>query len=969
MAKFDNGPLERKSKRSLLIAVILSAGALLTGILIRYRRKQLTDTGRPAGKSFLQKIEGLSEQEAESRQDPELDNSLSFKPVRTRKEIWRENILSIFNLSLVGLALVQLLFGRPLDALLSLGVLALNIGINVFQEYFARRRLKDILDETRATVTVIRDQSTRSVDANELVIDDMVAIGPGDELLADGTIVYQENLLVDESMIGDGNRRTVKKQGDTVYAGAFCVSGHAVYQVEKIGSDRHITSLIENSGQTREQLTPIEIIIGNVLRVLLVVVILITGFLIYTYLNIDLPIPEDIFNEVAGIIFSIAPAGLFFMIIVTYAASTVDLARFGALVHRARSVEAMAQVNTICFSREGVLTGTKLELTLLPQGGAEEEISQARIQQMLGDYVRSAGMDNKITRTIQNNYPGSSRNTTDRAPYLSIDGWSAISVDDYDLSGTYLLGVPAAIEPYLQQSDPAPGKADAGEKNRGSGLRFRLGGFFRRSKDDSDPEASIPSFEGSEHNSAATDQADEETFEDVHDPQFDEEQKKPGFFKRLVSRISQLAQPDSLDFQVSPDDQSDPPIELIFAYYPEPSALSNEEGQPQFPIPLTQLAKLSFSEQERPESVPVIKNFNDAGIGVKIFAAGNQELSIELLKNAGLDDELLNYISGTDFSTMDEVEFIKAAEDNSIFLNLSPEQMGLVVAALRASGQYVAMVGDAVNDVPAMRQANLAAAYKGSSPASQSMADILLLENSLQVLNRVLDKGQRIVNGLLDILKLYLTQVFYLTLLILGVFIIGRGFPVRGIQLTIITTVTITIPSLGLTLWANPGVLHGNSLRKSLSHFIIPAAISIAIAGIVAFLSFHGEILERDYAHLALTYTLVFAGLLVVLFLRPPFRLLAGGASLSQDRRIYHMVIVLTILFFITVALSSAIPFLNDLLLLNWLDPLSDYVIIATIVIIWAVFLLLLWRIWRLPGMNIYGTDTTNPDHSLDTAP
>jgi len=969
MAKFDNGSLERQKRRNILIAVILAAVALLTGILIRYRNKQLTDSGQPAGKKFLHKIQGLSEEEAEARQDPELDNSLSFKPVRTRQEIWRENILSIFNLSLVGLALVQLLFGRPLDALLSLGVLALNIGINVFQEYFARRRLKDILDETRATVTVIRDQSTRSVDANELVINDMVAIGPGDELLADGIIVYQENLLVDESMIGNRNRRTAKKLGDTVYAGAFCVSGHAVYQVEKIGSDRHITSVIENSGQTREQLTPIEIIIGNVLRVLLVVVALLTGFLIYTYLNIDLPIPEELFNEVAGIIFSIAPAGLFFMIIVTYAASTVDLARFGALVHRARSVEAMAQVNTICFSREGVLTGTKLDLTLLPQGGVEEEISQARIQQMLGDYVRSAGMDNKITRTIQNNFPGSSRNTTDKAPFLSIDGWSAISVDDYDLSGTFLLGVPAAIEPYLQKSDLETGKAEESEKSRRSSFRSRLGGFFRRSKEDSDQESSAPDLEEPDHNSAAKDQAVDETIQDVHDPQFDEEKKKPGFFKRFVSRISQLAQPDSLDLQISPDDQSDPPIELIFAYYPEPSALSNDEGHPQFPIPLTPLAKLSFSEQVRPESVPVIKNFNDAGIGVKIFAAGNQEQSIELLKNAGLGDELLNYSSGTDFSTMDEVEFIKAAEDHSIFLNLSPEQMGLVVAALRASGQYVAMVGDAVNDVPAMRQANLAAAYKGSSPASQSMADILLLENSLQVLNRVLDKGQRIVNGLLDILKLYLTQVLYLTLLILGVFILGKGFPVRGIQLTIITTVTITIPSLGLTLWANPGVLHGNSLRKSLSHFIIPTAITIAIAGNVAFFSFQGDILERDYAHLVLTYTLVFAGLLVVLFLRPPFRLLAGGASLSQDRRIFHMVIVLTTLFFITVALSSAIPFLNDLLLLNWLEPLSDYVIIATIVIIWAVFLLLLWRIWRLPGMNIYGTDTTSPEHSLDTTP
>jgi len=942
--------------RNILIATILAAGALLTGILVRYRRKQLISGASPPIKTkLLEKIQGLSEDEVEARRQPDLDNSLSFKPVRTKREIWHENIFSIFNLSLVGLALVQLLFERPTDALLSLGVLGLNIGINVFQENFARLRLKDVLEETRPRVTVIRDRTTRSIDANELVIGDMVAFGPGDELLADGIVVHQDELVVDESMIGDRDRRAVKEQGDVVFAGAFCVSGHAVYRVEKIGSERYITKLVENSEQAQERLTPIEVIIGNVLRVLLFIVAVFTVGLIYSYLNVQLPIPVEVFNEIAGIIFSIAPAGLFFMIIVTYAASTVDLAKFGALVHQARSVEAMAQVNTICFSREGVLTGTKLDLEILPQGGTEESIQQARVQQILGDYVRSSAVNNKITRTIRNDFPGSARKTLDEAPYLSIHGWSAINFDDPDLSGTYILGIPAALEPYLSQAEPEDEQPQAEEPSQARKFSSRLGSIFRRSKDDQEGESEPAEQNDPVKISGNSGSDDNENRDESNVLEQDSAAKKPGLFKRFLTRVSQLAQADSLEEDVSPDEQSNPPIELLFAYYPDLSPLYDEEGRPQFPIPLTPLCQLSFSEQVRPESVSVIKSFHDDGIGVKIFAAERPNQIIELLMQAGLGEKLLNTISGADLSELDEQGFIHAAEDNGIFLHLTPEQMGMIVAALRAKGQYVAMVGDAVNDVPALREANLAASYKGSSPAAQSVADILLLENTLHVLNRVLDKGQRIVNGLLDILKIFLTQVSYLTLMIIGILIIGIGFPVRGIQLTIITTVTITIPSLGLTLWAKPGVLYGNSLRKSLSHFIIPAAITVSIAGIVTYFTFRESVLENAYSHLAVTYTLVFSGLLLVLFLRPPFRFLAGGAPLSQDRRIFKMVVVLTVLFFITVALSSAITFLGDLLLLDWLNPLNDYGIIATIVILFAASLLLVWRLWRIPGLEING--------------
>jgi magnesium-transporting ATPase (P-type) len=949
---------------NILIATSIAAGAFLAGILFwRWRKRHPRGVNRPVEKKLLQKISGLSESEAELRVQEGIDNTIHFKPTRSRREIWRENILSIFNLSLIGLAGVQLFFGRPLDALISLGVMLLNIGLNVFQEYFARLRIKDILQETRPRVTVIRDHTTRSIDADNMVIEDMVAIGPGDELLADGSIVHQEDLVVDESTLGDGDRRSTKEKGDQVYAGTFCVSGRAVCQVEKIGQDRYITGLIANTEEAKEELTPIETIINNVLRVLLIVVAFYTIFLIYSYLNISLPISDDFFNEVAGIIFSLAPAGLYFMIIVTYAASTADLAKVGALVHRARSVEGMAQVNTICFSREGVLTGMHIDLTLLSQSEEEEGFSKSRIQQMLGDYVRSSALDNQLTHAIQNVYEGNPRKVLDEAPFLSVHGWNAIAFDDPDLTGVYVLGIPAALEPYLSKETREKDQEEDGEPGQVRKLFSRVGGVFSRSSDDQS-EA-----EGAQSETSAI----PEPPVDEHTGSADgkkEEASKLGFFKRMINRVSQLAQPDEL--QAHDDDEpgisSDPPVELIFAYYPDPKPIFDQQGRPQFPIPLIPICQLSFVEQVRPEAVPVIRRFRKEGLKVKLFSSENPEQSVAIMEKAGLSDLSVASVTGTELAMLDGEEFSQVVSENGAFLQLAPDQMGAVVADLRAGGQYVAMVGDGVNDVPAMVQANLAVTYQTSSQAAQSVADIVLLENSLSVLERVLEKGQRIVNGLLDILKLYLTQVASLALLITAIQIIGLGFPIRGIQLTVITMVAITIPSLGLTLWANPGVLYGKSLRKSLSHYVVPAAITTAIAGTFAFFYFRNASLDRDYTHLAVTYVLVFTGLLVVLFLRPPFRILTGGAALSKDRRILYMVVVLTVLFFITVALTAAIPFLFDLLLIDWLHPVADFLIVGLIVLIWAVLLLVSWRVWRLEGIWEQPVEEASEEMTSDSA-
>jgi magnesium-transporting ATPase (P-type) len=940
---------------NILIATTVAAGTFLAGILFwRWKRRHPRGASRPIKKKLLQKISGLSESEAELRLQEGVDNTIHFKPARSRREIWRENVLSIFNLSLIGLALVQLFFSRPLDALISFGVLCLNIGLNIFQEYFARLRIKDILQGARPRVTVIREQTTRSIDVDKMVLGDMVAIGPGDELLADGTIVHQESMVVDESTLGDGSRRSAKDVGDQVYAGSFCVSGRAVFQVNKLGKDRYITGQIDTTKEAKEELTPIETIVNNVLRVLLVVVAFFSGFLIYGYLNITLPIPEDFFNEVAGIIFSLAPAGLYFMIIVTYAASTADLAKVGALVHQARSVEAMAQVNTICFSREGVLMGMRVDLKMLSQNEGNEGFAEGRIQQILGDYVRSSVLDNQLTRAIHDNYEGNPRKVLEEAPFLSVHGWNAITFDDPDLSGVYVLGVPAALETYLSKENRKREQTEAGEPGRARKLFSRLGGVIRRSEVEKDEAGQDQLHNDAQSQSeTVTDPGNSTSIDDDSVDAETEEKSKPGFFRRMINRVSQLAQPDGDQTQdgSAQDISSTPPLELIFAYYPDPKPIFDQGGKPQFPIPLIPLCQLSFVEQVRPEAVPVIRKFLAEGIHVKLFSSENSEQSIAILEKGGLSDLSLGGVTGSELAKLAGDDFSQAVSDNVAFLQLSPDQMGTVVADLRAKGQYVAMVGDSVNDVPALLQANLAVTYQNSSQAAQSVADILLLENSLRVLERVLEKGQRIVNGLLDILKLYMTQAFSLALLISAIQIIGFGFPIRGIHLTVITTVAITIPSLGLTLWAKPGVLYGKSLRKSLSHYVIPAATTIAMAGTFAFFYFRYASGDRDYTHLAVAYVLAFTSLLVVLFLRPPFKLLVGGAPLSKDRRILYMVVIIAILFLLTVALSTAILFLYNLLLLEWLSPITDFLIVGLIVLVWAIALLVTWRVWRLDGI------------------
>jgi cation-transporting ATPase E len=272
---------------------------------------------------------------------------------------------------------------------------------------------------------------------------------------------------------------------------------------------------------------------------------------------------------------------------------------------------------------------------------------------------------------------------------------------------------------------------------------------------------------------------------------------------------------------------------------------------------------------------------------------------------------------------------------------VTPEQAGQVVEALRDQGEVVTAVGDRVNDLMAMRQAHLSVTRQSSSPAVLSVADIVLLKDSPQALRTVLDKGQRIGNGLFDILKLYLVQISYLGLLILAIWGTGMGFPYQSKQGSLIAIASVILPSVGLSLWAPPGVVPRTRLGWLLAGFVAPAAVTMSVAGVLVYRLFLDRSGDMAYAQLALTWMLTISGLVLVVLLRPPVRPKVAGDERSGDWRPTALVLVLLVLLFIV----ASIPLADQVFGLKHLHEPLDYIVILLAVLAWVVTTLLVWRV------------------------
>lgn len=412
---------------------------------------------------------------------------------------------------------------------------------------------------------------------------------------------------------------------------------------------------------------------------------------------------------------------------------------------------------------------------------------------------------------------------------------------------------------------------------------------------------------------------------------------------------------------------------LVFGHNPTQASLHNDAGEPVLPA-LQPLAVVAFSDELRPRLRETLAGFVENGIRLKVISGDNPATVAALARQAGLPGDL-KYMSGLEIDALDDAALRQRVDEITVFGRITPQQKERLVDALRANGHYVAMIGDGVNDVLSLKKANMGISMQSGSAATRAVADMILLNDSFGALPSAFTEGQRIINGMSDILRLFLSRVLYVALLILAVSVIGIGFPFIPKHVSLLVLLTVGIPTFALAVWARPGTKGRSSILREVLHFVLPAGASIFLFGlavyIVAFylnalqlmpLNISPEEIENFQRYAGITYDIsqketyvleaslliaqtaltvfsTFSGLLLIVFVEPPTPFFEGGDRLSGDWRPTLLAGALLLVFFAILLIEPLRRFFEIIPL-----PPTAYLVISAITILWAFLLRAAWR-------------------------
>ena len=283
-------------------------------------------------------------------------------------------------------------------------------------------------------------------------------------------------------------------------------------------------------------------------------------------------------------------------------------------------------------------------------------------------------------------------------------------------------------------------------------------------------------------------------------------------------------------------------------------------------------ALIVLEETLRPDAAETIAFMRSQEVDLKLISGDARETVTAVAHAVGVP-EGVGVIEGPQLPT-DRGGLADAAERNTVFCRITPDQKKQLVAALARSGRFTAMIGDGVNDVPALKQARLAVAMGSGSQITKGVADIVLLRDQFSMLPRAVAEGRRIARNIHRLGRLYVTKSVYAAFLIVLAAIFNFTFPFLPRQLTVAALITIGIPSFFLALAPSEGPLYRGRLLKALAAFAVPAGVSMGIASLLSFFFVDGVFGGTlDEGRTAATTTLIVLGLcFIVLLERGPGR-------------------------------------------------------------------------------------------------
>jgi P-type E1-E2 ATPase len=603
------------------------------------------------------------------------------------------------------------------------------------------------------------------VDVPDVVPGDLVLVGAGDQVVADGVVVRSDSLGLDESILTGESEPVTRAVGQSLRAGSFAVEGSGGYVAEAVGRDTYAERLTGEAREFRHPRSPLERALDRLILVLTAVMVPLGALLLWSLIEQDVPFRESVETAVAAVI-TIVPEGLVLLTGITYAVATLRMTRRGALSQQLNAVESLASADTVCLDKTGTLTEDRLRVVALePADGTDE----GELSVLLGRYAASSPSRNATLEAIAGAYPGTAEPVRDGVPFSSRRRWSGLSMG----GRTFALGAPE---------------------------HFPLGG-------------------------------------------------------RLEVRARQEAERGRRV--------------LAFAVGDEPLGAPGPESPP--PAGLRPLGLIALAEELRPDARETVAFLLEQGIELRVISGDAPATVAAIAADAGIPLRG-EPVDGRDLPP-DDARMRELARESTVVGRISPEGKRRFVEALAAEGRYVAMVGDGVNDVPALKAARLAIAQGSGAQMARAIADLVLVKGGFAAVPAMIAEGRKLLRNLQRVAKLFVAKSALAAFLILTVGISSESYPFLPRHLTLASAITIGIPAFFLALAPSSGPWRPVRFLRELASFAIPAGTAAGLGIVAGFLMSINLIdMSELRARTVATTVLVAVGLYLVIVLEASSR-------------------------------------------------------------------------------------------------
>ena len=690
---------------------------------------------------------------------------------RTYKQIILENTLTFFNFLNIAL-LVLVLFVRSYKNSMFMGIILINTVIGIIQEIRAKKTIDKLAILTESKTVVLREGKKWSISTEKLVLDDLIFLKTGDQVPADvkvleGTVEVNESLLTGES------DNLSKSQGDELFSGSFVTSGEACCQVIHVGKDNYASQITSEAKEFKRHNSELRNSLNAILKVIRIIIVPLGAMLFYKqYMIVGDTLKDSVVNMVAAVL-GMIPEGLVLLTSVALTLGSMVLATKKTLVQELYCIETLARVDTLCLDKTGTITeGTMKVEDVQLYDTAQTTVVQhtAKFDPETGEPVQNVSALKPEVTVSAEKENGQIQETVNSETVSQEERQKLQEID-------HIMGNMMSV---LHDQNAT---ADALRKRFPSRNDLKL---IHAIPFSSDRKYSGAVFEG---RGTYLMGAAQFLF-----PEGNEE---------LLEHCSSYAQEG---------------YRILVLAHSEQETKGTER-----PTGLEPLGLFLITDVIREEAPDTLAFFDSQGVDLKVISGDDPVTVSAIAKKAGLKNAN-HYIDATTIKTSEEMQ--RAVAECSVFGRVTPQQKKQMVQALQSQKHTVAMTGDGVNDVLALKEADCSIAMAAGSDAAKNIANVVLLDSNFGAMPHIVNQGRRVVNNIRSAASMFLIKTIFSVLLSLITIFFGDAYPFEPIQMSLISACAVGIPTFLLTQENNYNKIDHTFLRHVFMN-AFPAAVTI----------------------------------------------------------------------------------------------------------------------------------------------